>query len=144
MTPDTALLALIDQLLSVGLVENPAVADDGAGGVVDRGFSVSEGRGRRREEAGRGKASRSGMRWREEFTVVLTHILAPAAGQRARVQAYRDMGMAYKAAIRPGTTLTTTGSVHLGDVSRKLLNSGTVLEQRFSVSVSFNFDLRLE
>tara|TARA_R100000084_G_C4594630_1_gene120111 strand:+ start:66 stop:320 length:255 start_codon:yes stop_codon:yes gene_type:complete len=84
------------------------------------------------------------MRITETFTVILTHILNPAEGQRARVQAYNDMTAVRRTLSRNGTALTTEGAIFVGDVSRRRLQEGAVLEQRLSLAVSFNLDLRVE
>jgi hypothetical protein len=144
MTSSSALEALIDMLIAVGLSEMPVVSPDAPGAILDRAFFVEEGSTRRQEEAGRGRPRKDGMRITETFTVILTHILNPAEGQRARVQAYNDMTAVRRTLSRNGTALTTEGAIFVGDVSRRRLQEGAVLEQRLSLAVSFNLDLRVE
>lgn len=144
MNSESALEGLLDLLEGTGLTAVPTVTADGVGGVIDRSFFVEEGDASRDEGSGRGASRRSGFRMTESFEIVLMHVLNPTLGQRARLVAYRDLGIVQRTLSRSGTGVTTTGAVFLGRVRRARLQQGAVLEQRLTCEITFNLDLRLE
>ena len=139
MTPHSALLALIEQLLAAGLTENPSLDEPGRSGIVDRGFTIREGKSKAR--GGRRAPTAQGNTHEERFAVALTHILQPHLGQRATLQAREDRLAVLRQLRKNGTSLTTAGQVFIGECTPKYLNGGAVLRQTRPVRVCCTIDL---
>ena len=141
MTYASALTAVIARLTAAGLKE--CRSPNGLSGAgAPRGhqsFAVLPA-GDRKEKS-RGAARTDGLRTTARFSVELGHELKPGSGLAAAGQALTDLHTAQRYLVQPGTTLTTTAAVQLGNVSARRLGGGSYMIQTFECGVTFSLDL---
>ena len=141
MTYATALTAVIARLTAASLVETRSPAGLlGAGAPRGEGAFAVLPLGDRKPKS-RGRAQVGGLRVEARYRVQLGHQLKPGAGLAAPAAALTALHAAQRYLIQPGTSLTTTGAVKLGNVNTTQLQGGAYLVQTFECSVSFELDV---